>query len=140
MTVLAAGGVVYRQGSGDIEVVAVVPQRELQRWGLPKGHQEPGETLPQTALREVQEETGLEVRITGDLGFVEYTFAQGATLVHKQVYYYLMTTHGGDFGKRDHEMAQVIWLSLVQAISQMTFSTEREILERARCVLLPEKM
>ena len=59
-------------------------------------HPDPGETSEQTALREVAEETGLEVRITGPLDSIEYWFVQSGTRIHKTVHYFLMEPVGGD--------------------------------------------
>ena len=53
-------------------------ERDGRTWTLPKGTPNAGETTEQTALREVAEETGLEVRITGPLDSIEYWFVQSA--------------------------------------------------------------
>ncbi len=57
---VSAGGVIYRR-SGQLFEVALIHVRN--RWGLPKGHVEEGERVEGTALREVREETGLEVKL-----------------------------------------------------------------------------
>jgi len=135
MSVIAAGGVVYRTAP-TLEVVLVVPVREPNRWALPKGHQDPGETIAATALREVREETGLEAEIETDLGFSEYHYPWNGTQVHKRVYYYLMRPLGGSFEHHDQEMTQVVWVPLAQALEQITFASEREILYKAQAYLL----
>jgi len=137
-TVIAAGGIVYRREAGIVSVVLVVPVREPNRWALPKGHQDSGETVAETALREVQEETGLTAQIEEDLGFCEYCYPWGGTEVQKRVYYFLMTPTGGNFADHDHEMTQVVWVPLSQALERITFATEAEMLRRAQARLLPE--
>ena len=59
---VSAGGVVYRRGPRGIEVV-LCGRTEDGVWGLPKGTPSPGESLEQAAVREVTEETGLQVAI-----------------------------------------------------------------------------
>jgi len=138
MSIVAAGGVVYRFTPA-LEVVLVVPVREPNRWALPKGHQDPGEAVPATALREVLEETGLQAEIESDLGFSEYWYLWNGHQVHKRVHYYLMRPTGGSFEQHDHEMTQVVWVPLTQAIAQITFDSEREMLLKAQKYLLESK-
>src|SRR3989337_2529706 len=64
-------------------------------WGLPKGTLDEGESLEQAAVREVSEETGLQVKIVKKIGVVEYWFAWEGVRVHKWVHHYLMRTTGG---------------------------------------------
>ena len=71
-------------------------ERDGWTWTLPKGTPKPGETREETALREVAEETGLEVRITGPLDSIEYWFVQSGQRIHKTVHYFLMDPIGGD--------------------------------------------
>lgn len=59
-----AGGVVYRRTNGPIEILMI--QDHKGRWTIPKGHVEKGEKLEETALREINEETGLEHMELGD--------------------------------------------------------------------------
>jgi len=132
MPILAAGGVVYRPWGKNWEVVLVVPVREPNRWALPKGHQDPGETMEATALREVQEETGLMAQIEAPLGHRDYWYVWQGQSVHKQVHYYLMTPIGGSFEHHDHEMSQVVWVPLAEARQRITFATEGEMLTLAQ--------
>ena len=53
---VSAGGVIYRKHGGAIEIALI---HVRHRWGLPKGHVEEGESISETAIREVREETGL---------------------------------------------------------------------------------
>lgn len=100
-------------------------------WSLPKGTPDSDETIEQTALREVEEETGLQVRIVAPVGPIEYWFVQSGTRIHKTVHYYLMEPVGGDLGLHDHEFDEVRWVAREDAPTIMTFPTEREVVERA---------
>ena len=70
---LSAGGVVWRRSGLTTEIVIGYIAKD-NRWGLPKGTTEKDETLVETALREVQEETGLLVQIGEKIGVIEYWF------------------------------------------------------------------
>jgi 8-oxo-dGTP pyrophosphatase MutT (NUDIX family) len=111
--------------------------RDLVTWTLPKGTPDPGETTEQTALREVREETGLDVRITAPFDSIHYTFVQGGTRIHKTVHYFLMEPTGGDLGRHDHEFDDVRWIGLHDATGVLTFPTERALVDKAIRALEP---
>ena len=75
---VSAGGVVYRLTNGEIEAV-LCGRSDPLRWSLPKGTPDKGESLEETALREVREETGLEVVIEAALGNINYWFVTAVT-------------------------------------------------------------
>lgn len=137
---VSAGGVVWRtdaDGGGGIEVV-IGYQAGDRRWGLPKGTPDRGESLEATALREVAEETGLEVALGEKVGVIDYWFSRDGRRYHKRVHHWLMTARGGSFAARDHEFDEVIWAPAAEALAQISFETERSILERALALLLDE--
>ena len=100
-------------------------------WVLPKGTPNAGETTEQTALREVAEETGLEVRITAPVGAIDYFFVHDRTRIHKTVHFFLMEPTGGSLERHDHEFEDVRWVSLSEAETLMSHETERSIVARA---------
>ncbi len=106
-------------------------ERDGVTWTLPKGTPSGGESIEQTALREVAEETGLEVRIVAPVGPIEYFFTQNGTRIHKTVHYFLMEATGGSLAAHDHEFDEVRWVPLDRARELMTFPTERGIVEQA---------
>ncbi len=129
-TAVAAGGVVVRGVGDDLEVV--LAGRDSDRtWVFPKGTPADGETTEETAVREVREETGLEVRIVRPLGTIEYWFAVPRERVHKVVHFFLMTAHGGDTSRHDHEYDDVRWVLVAEARRLLSFDTYRDMLERA---------
>jgi 8-oxo-dGTP pyrophosphatase MutT (NUDIX family) len=105
--------------------------RSTITWTLPKGTPSDGESIDQTALREVAEETGLRVRIVASVGAIEYFFTQDGTRIHKTVHFFLMESTGGSLDAHDHEFDAVRWVPLDEARSLMTFPTERRIVEQA---------
>jgi 8-oxo-dGTP pyrophosphatase MutT (NUDIX family) len=132
-TATSAGGVVIRHDPTGASIVVGSRRRERdgRTWSLPKGTPHSGETREETALREVAEETGLEVRITGPLDAIEYWFVQSGTRIHKTVHYFLMEPIGGDLAKHDHEFDEVRWISFAEAARLLTFDTERALVARA---------
>jgi len=100
-------------------------------WMLPKGTPAVGESVERTALREVAEETGLEVRILSRVGPIEYFFTQDGRRIHKTVHYFLMEATGGSLAAHDHEFDEVCWVPLERAREMITFPTERGIVEQA---------
>ena len=149
--VWAAGGVVYRRTGAAIEVVLVARPREVL-WALPKGKPHAGESIEQTALREVAEETGLDVAIddhvdgAGKIGSIRYTYplngrggAATDARVHKVVHHFLMQARGGDTSDHDAEHDLVAWYDIHEAAQRMTYPNERAILEQAHAVLARER-
>ena len=126
----AAGGVVARGTGPDLEVV-VTGRDSDHTWVLPKGTPDAGETIEQSALREVREETGLDVEILAPLGQIEYWFAVPGERVHKAVHFFLMRATGGDVSRHDHEYDEVRWVSANEARQLLSFRTYQEVLDRA---------
>jgi 8-oxo-dGTP pyrophosphatase MutT (NUDIX family) len=126
----SAGGVVYRDEEGSL-LFALCGRTCTGTWNLPKGTPDDGETLEQTALREVREETGLEVEIEAPLGEIEYWFTRSSERFHKRVHFYLMGERGGSFDDHDPEFDVVEWFPAVQAAGTLTFPSEAEVVRRA---------
>lgn len=129
---VSAGGVVYRIREGRSEIVLVArPVTNL--WALPKGTPETGESLEETAIREVGEETGLEVEIVEPLLQIAYTFhlSDGRVQIDKVVHHYLFRVTGGDVARHDHEYDLVGWYGVTEALRLMTYDNERTVVERA---------
>jgi len=129
----SAGGIVIRFVEASPQLVVGKRRRERDgvTWTLPKGTPIPRETTEETALREVREETGLEVRIIRPFDDIEYFFVQGRTRIHKTVHYFLMIPSGGDLARHDHEFDEVRWIGFDEAATLLTFETERALVARA---------
>lgn len=129
----SAGGVVIRHGHDGPELVLGLRRRDGRRpiWSLPKGTPDGDETPEETALREVTEETGLQVRILDTIGDIHYRFVRNGRRIDKTVHYYLMEATGGDLSDHDHEFEDVAWFEVAEAEALLRFPTERDILARA---------
>ena len=129
------GGVVARARGDAVEVVicGFNAQSGDVVWGLPKGTPEDGETHEQTALREVNEETGLQVSIERFIDSIDYCFERygDGAACHKVVHFYLMSASGGDLSLHDHEFDYVRWLPAAEAMKTLTYDNEVRIVENA---------
>jgi 8-oxo-dGTP pyrophosphatase MutT (NUDIX family) len=130
----SAGGVVVRTTGERREVILGRRSLEHERviWSLPKGTPEDDESLDQTAVREVSEETGLRVRIVAPLGEIHYWFVRKGVRFSKTVHYYLMESTGGDLSEHDHEFDAVEWVDFAATPTLELFATERDLIERVR--------
>jgi 8-oxo-dGTP pyrophosphatase MutT (NUDIX family) len=136
-TATSAGGIVVRYEAGVPHLVVGSRRRDRGNvtWTLPKGTPNPGESREETAIREVGEETGLEVRVTAPFDAIEYWFVQRGVRIHKTVHYFLMEAVGGDLAQHDHEFESVRWVSFDAAPNLLTFETERDLVARAAAAL-----
>ena len=137
-TAVSAGGVVYKRGPGGVEMV-ICGRDSDGVWGLPKGTPDEGESLEETASREVSEETGLQVRIIDKLGVVQYWFSREGIRYHKWVHYYLMEATGGDTAAHDVEYDRVEWRPVAGALKTLSFKNEAEMVARARAMIEGQK-
>ena len=84
-----AGGVVYRRTDKGVDILMI--QDHKGRWTIPKGHVEEGESLEQTALREVEEETGLKhLKIRDKLDKIHFFYRREGKLIFMTTYVFLM--------------------------------------------------
>ena len=128
---VSAGGIVYKRDEEGPKVV-LVGRLGDGLWGLPKGTPIEGESIEQTARREVREETGLEVEIERPIGSIEYWFTrleQGVRF-HKIVHHFLMTPTGGALEKHDHEYDVAEWFPARTAVERLTYRNEADLLRR----------
>jgi len=127
---VSSGGVRTRFDGQSLEVVLVGRARP-ERWSIPKGTPLPGETLEETAMREVREETGLRVHILERLGDITYWFSARGVRHHKTVHFYLLEAIGGNLEDHDWENDYVAWVAEDDARRRMSFASEIAIVERA---------
>ncbi|MFY9610229.1 MAG: NUDIX hydrolase [Blastocatellia bacterium] len=129
--IVAAGGIVIERKNGRARVVLIHRPR-YDDWSFPKGKAEPGESISETALREVREETGLACRIVHELPTVRYSYTSGkGNLKPKVVHYYLMERTGGRLQAPGHEADAAEWSDAGQAASRLTYQHDRDLLQKA---------
>jgi len=123
--VRAAGGIVWRVREGRVVEVLIVHRPRYDDWTLPKGKAEPGETDEQTALREVEEETGFRCRLGREVATSLYTDHKGRA---KTVRYWEMTVTDGAFMAND-EVDGLEWVGIPDARARMTYPRDRDVID-----------
>jgi len=128
---ISAGGLVYKKIDNIIYFVLCY-KKKTNRWHLPKGTQELNESIYNTAIREVAEETGLEVKMKTFLSdiFYKFTDTHNNTL-NKKVTFYIMEAIGGCFEKHDKEFDKIIWADSNEAIKLLNYTNEKELVTKA---------
>jgi 8-oxo-dGTP pyrophosphatase MutT (NUDIX family) len=130
VSAVSAGGVVVQKTADRIQV-ALVGNSQRDTWYLPKGGLDKGETIEQAAVREVVEETGLEVQVVRPIRAIYYWFNVRGTRVHKTVHYFLMEATGGDFSHRDTENDRAAWFDLADALAVMSYENEAGVVRES---------
>ena len=125
----SCGGIVYtRQGS---QTLYVVIQHLGGHWGFPKGHMEAGEDEQTTALREIREEIGVNVRLIDEFRTVEEYPLPNEPGVTKQVVYFLAEYSDQDLRYQKEELKAACLLSYEEAMKRLTFEEAKRILADA---------
>ena len=130
-TVRAAGGIVHRRGPGGEPEVLLVHRPRYDDWSLPKGKGDPGERDEETALREVEEETGLRCELGTPAGQTRYRDSKGRD---KLVLYWLMAPPAngdgvGSFVPND-EVDELRWYTIPEATERLTYAHDRKLLQK----------
>ena len=132
---MSAGGVVFRRGATGIEV-AIIRPRGTDRWQLPKGIVDAGESPQETARREVREEAGVDGDVVAPVEEIQYWYVgtdyDGVRVrFHKSVHFFLIAFRSGDVSDHDHEVAEARWVPIDEATRLLAFKNERAVVEKA---------
>lgn len=136
-----AGGVVFRRGKeGGIEFLLI--QDHKDRWTIPKGHIEEGETAQETARREIGEEAGLhDVDILGWLGKIHFRYRRvdKLVLISQQVYLMRVKTDGNEIQKEEW-MNGIKWFTFQDALEVIEYEDIGKLLLLAMKKIRQEKL
>lgn len=119
---VSSGAVVYKI-ENDIVKILLMYRKTTNTWHLSKGTQNKGETLEETALREVREETGLDIKLGKYIGKVESTFERDGCLVSKETHYFLAQVLEGDIDNHDHEHDEICFVEYTVALLRLENSS-----------------
>ena len=133
----SAGAVVLRRLRGRWWLAAIRPGGKPEGvWALPKGNISPGDSPAATALREVEEETGVAGDLVAKLGDVKYFYVRkNGARVFKVVSFFLVRYRRGRIGdipaEFAHEVAEARWLPLEDAPRLLAYRGERDMAAKA---------
>ena len=105
-------------------------QENEGHWGLPKGHMEGNETYEETAIREVKEETNLDVEIDSSKRF-EISYIIEKKEVYKTVYFFHAKVKSGIAKRQEKEIKQIEWVPIEESSSKLTYKDVSQMLEKA---------
>ena len=130
---VSSGGVIFRMHNNTVEI-AMVAIKGGNIWCLPKGLIDKGEVPEKIALREVSEETGLKGKIIEKLGEITYWYyiKNDNAKCRKTVHFFLMEYVSGDIADHDWEVDTVSWFVIDDALKQVKYTGEREMILKAR--------
>jgi 8-oxo-dGTP pyrophosphatase MutT (NUDIX family) len=136
----SAGGVVVRVQDGRPMLAAIRPEGKPDGlWALPKGRIGKDEKPEVTAVREVEEETGVRGEVVRKLGDVRYVYTWQGERIFKVVSFYLLRYSAGKLGdlakEYAHEVADVQWLPLDEAPRLLAYTGERDMAREALAAL-----
>jgi 8-oxo-dGTP diphosphatase len=127
VTIYAAGILCWREKGSEVEVL-VVHREKYDDWGFPKGKQDPGELLPQTAVREVHEEAGIKVKLGRKLSVISYQVGSE----QKEVHYWASKVKAETANKQkfspNEEIAKVEWIGANKALTLLSYDHDRQLL------------
>ena len=137
---VSAGGIIYRRRGGHIEIFFI--KDPYGRWTFPKGHKELGESLAQTAVREIKEETGLvNLRFLAPVGRTTFRFRRDGTLVEKTVFFFLFEAPTEAHEKMTGEGAiwEAMWVRAHEAFSASGYRNLDRLLSKALRLIATEE-
>ena len=128
-----AGGVVYRRKDGDIDILMIQDLRD--RWTIPKGHVEAGESLERTALREVEEETGLnQLKIGEKLDKLHFFYRKEGKLIFMTTHVFLMEAQGNTEAIRPENSEGIVdvkWFPKDEALKLIEYRDTQKLFKVA---------
>lgn len=126
---------IFRRAPDGVQLLLI--KDAYDNWGLPKGHIEPSESGRDAAVREAQEETGLECTVQGDeLMTIDWFFRSRGQLIHKYCQFFLMESRSGDPVPETGEgISECRWFPATEAVREITYDNAREVLREAVQIL-----
>lgn len=129
MTIYAAGVVCWRVQKNSPEVL-IVHRGKYQDWSFPKGKQDPGEMLPETAVREMLEETGVRLKLGRKLSVIKYQVDSGED---KEVHYWASKLKNKAWKKSEfepnEEIAKLKWVTFTEALSLLSYDHDKHLMK-----------
>jgi 8-oxo-dGTP pyrophosphatase MutT (NUDIX family) len=126
----SAGGIVFQKEGKEILWLVVKPAGN-EKWRLPKGEIDKGESSVAAAKREVKEEAGVEAEVLGKVGNEKFFFVWDKQKILKNVVFYLMEYIQEAESAFGYEIEAIDWLPFSEAKKRLAFEKEVDLLEKA---------
>lgn len=125
-----AGGVIFRRNPKTDEIDILLIQDARDRWTIPKGHMEEGETPKETAEREVKEETGLKTVVMYDwLGKINFQYRrQNSLVLITQDIFLVHATKPDEKLVKEDWMNDISWFSAKEALEKIEYDDINKIM------------
>ena len=120
----SCGAIIFNEGK-----VLVVKQTS-GFYGFPKGHVEIGETEKETAIREVKEETGLDIKIISDKRYTQSYIVKEN--VHKDVVFFIAKLENNNEKRQVEEIEEILWIDINEVENILTYDSLKELWKEAK--------
>lgn len=120
----SCGAIIFNEGK-----VLVVKQTS-GFYGFPKGHVEIGETEKETAIREVKEETGLDIKIISDKRYTQSYIVKEN--VHKDVVFFIAKLENNNEKRQVEEIEEILWIDINEVEKILTYDSLKELWKEAK--------
>ena len=124
--------IIYRKFHGNTELLLIKNQNG-GHWSFPKGHVEAGETEEETAVREIKEETGIDVIL--DTSFRRVITYLPKKEVTKDVVYFLAKATSYDYVPQEEEIAKIKWVEINHAATMLSYDNDRQLVSQAKNII-----
>ena len=134
----SCGAIVYRKHYGNTEIL-LIKHIKSGYWSFPKGHMEDGETEIETAVREIKEETNIDISID-DSSFRETVVFNPRRDTRKEVVYFVARALSNDCVPQEDEISDIRWVEIGQAASHLAYDNDKLIVNKVRSYLATSKI
>lgn len=128
----SCGAIIFYRARQNVKIL-LVKNNNGRYWSFPKGHIEQGENEQQTAIREIKEETGLDVTLTR--GFREISEYSPFGKIRKRVVFFLAQAFTDNVKIQEEEIDSYIWVDLQQARKMCTYDNDLRIIDKAETAI-----
>lgn len=129
----SCGAIIVHKQNNNAYNVLLVKNHNGRYWSFPKGHVEKGESEKQTAIREIKEETGLDVEIVGDFREVSDYCPFGK--IKKRVVFFMAQAYSQKVDIQKEEIDSYIWVDLFDAHNKCTYDNDLRVIKKAKANL-----
>ena len=128
----SCGAIVYRKSHGNTEIL-LIKHINSGHWSFPKGHVEGNETEVETAIREIKEETAIDVMI--DPTFRETVSYYPKRDTQKTVVYFIGKVKNYDYIPQEEEISEIRWVDIGYASNILTYENDKNIVNKAKTAI-----